>query len=164
MARLIDRIQFFPPNPLEIYYYPIYEVEGKTIKGEFTKFVSGKDYTEFLAELQAELDSDSPTPITPKPDWAVFNRLAATSPVIGQILTTTANQAAALRLQLIGAPAGYSPTGLAKADYPLFQGAWEQVIEALPEPLTPEMIAELNAIAASANMDFVFNEEGKIEI
>lgn len=137
-----------------------YEPTKQSIKAAWDSWVEGKD---LLVELGDRPDL-APTPEQPKPNWAVFNRLCVQSPVILQILTTTANQFAAHQLQLIASPAGYATGGLDKADYPLFQYVWSLVIDGLPQPPTSEMVAELNIVAANANMDFSFNSQGKIEI
>ncbi|MEW6494511.1 MAG: hypothetical protein AB1589_18640 [Cyanobacteriota bacterium] len=136
----------------------VYEPTKQSIQSAWDDWAKDKDLSVELAD-RTDL---SPAPIAPSPDWAAFNRLAAKNNSITQILTATTNQFAAIQLQLIGSPAGYSVNGLAKEDYPLFQGAWAQVIAGLAAPLAPDVITELNAIATSANMDFTFDSQGLI--
>lgn len=175
MAILIDRFQVFPPNPIEAFYYEVYEVNEQSIKGELIRFVSGIDYTQpwKLADLQAEIENNQSTPFEPKPDWGLFIRDCYSNSGTMDFTTgypririDTQNQDAKLLVENICVSLGISHADLAPEDYPILQFNWQQIITGLPENRKPtaEEVANLRAIASASKMKFTFDENCLITI
>ncbi|MBD2364524.1 hypothetical protein H6G36_25680 [Anabaena minutissima FACHB-250] len=157
MTRLIDRVQFFPPNEIEVFYYEIFEVGEQTIKSELLKFTTGLDYSDFLSSIQSELDADSPTPIPVKPDWSSFTAQIFQTEIYQIFRETTSNQKTWVVLENLSVSSAVSGNDLSSEGYQLLVIQWNLLVTGSSFP-TPEQIAQLNAIATSTNMKFSFDE------
>jgi hypothetical protein len=158
MPRLIDRVQIFPPNQIEVFYYETFEVGGQTIKSELLKFVTGLDYTTFLGLIQGELEADSPTPAPVNPDWASFTAQAFPSSSYQLFREISTNQKAWVVLENLTVSSAVSGNDLNPEGYLLLANQWDLLIAGLPTPPTTEQIEEMNVIAANTYMRFRFDE------
>jgi hypothetical protein len=160
MARLIDRIQIFPPNQIEVFYYETFDVGEQIIKSELLKFVTGLDYATFLGLIQGELDANSPTPTPVKPIWTSFTAQAFPAPSYQLFRELSTNQKAWVVLENLTVSSAVSGNDLSPEGYLLLANQWDLLIAGLPTPPTTEQIGEMNAIAADTNMKFSFDESG----
>lgn len=155
--KIIKRVQLDPPNPIEIFYVETIENNGQIIEvGSLQKITSGVNYASFLAILQAEVNSVSPTPVA---NWRGFNTNMWQNQAYGRIRMLTTDQISATQLESLAlAIAAGMPY-----DLPIFITLWNKVITASPQPPTLEEALSWQAIAVNTNMPFTINDTGAID-